>query len=177
VYPKGVGGAGLARYLQEANKEVEVWLQVGGTQQARRAHTALCLQGQPSEAAEPGISSHAQVQGSRVTKPTALLGCNGTTNFMESQLRSHTASYRRSLGVQYTHRGCLPFCLPNRVSHTLTTTPAAVRFATAARLRPRAAWRPLTMFWQCQASHAHSWVGATCLQPQHPQPCCLLVSS
>jgi hypothetical protein len=28
VYPKGVGGAGLARYLQEANKEVEVWLQV-----------------------------------------------------------------------------------------------------------------------------------------------------
>lgn len=31
VYPKGVGGAGLARYLQEANKEVEVWLQVGVT--------------------------------------------------------------------------------------------------------------------------------------------------
>jgi hypothetical protein len=30
VYPKGAGAAGLARYLQEANKEVEVWLQVGG---------------------------------------------------------------------------------------------------------------------------------------------------
>jgi len=29
VYPKGVGAPGLARYLQEANKEVEVWLQVG----------------------------------------------------------------------------------------------------------------------------------------------------
>jgi hypothetical protein len=28
VYPKGVGAPGLARYLQEANKEVEVWLQV-----------------------------------------------------------------------------------------------------------------------------------------------------
>jgi hypothetical protein len=28
VYPKGVGGPGLARYLQDANKEVEVWLQV-----------------------------------------------------------------------------------------------------------------------------------------------------
>lgn len=31
VYPKGVGAPGLARYLQEANKEVEVWLQVGHT--------------------------------------------------------------------------------------------------------------------------------------------------
>lgn len=30
VYPKGVGGPGLARYLQDANKEVEVWLQVCG---------------------------------------------------------------------------------------------------------------------------------------------------
>ncbi len=29
VYPKGVGAPGLARYLQEANREVEVWLQVG----------------------------------------------------------------------------------------------------------------------------------------------------
>ena len=28
MYPKGVGATGLARYLQEANKEVEVWLQV-----------------------------------------------------------------------------------------------------------------------------------------------------
>eukprot|EP00878_Enallax_costatus_P038289 GHUV01043481.1.p1 GENE.GHUV01043481.1~~GHUV01043481.1.p1 ORF type:complete len:149 (+),score=41.58 GHUV01043481.1:362-808(+) len=28
VYHKGVGGPGLSRYLAEANKEVEVWLQV-----------------------------------------------------------------------------------------------------------------------------------------------------
>jgi 2-keto-3-deoxy-L-rhamnonate aldolase RhmA len=31
VYPKGVGAAGLSRYLQEANKDIEVWLQVRGT--------------------------------------------------------------------------------------------------------------------------------------------------
>lgn len=28
MYHKGVGGPGLSRYLAEANREVEVWLQV-----------------------------------------------------------------------------------------------------------------------------------------------------
>lgn len=49
MYPKGVGGAGLARYLQEANKEVEVWLQVGVTlsmlQLASPAGRAVACQG------------------------------------------------------------------------------------------------------------------------------------
>jgi hypothetical protein len=41
VYPKGVGAPGLARYLQEANREVEVWVQV------RAQHSAQFLLGGP----------------------------------------------------------------------------------------------------------------------------------
>lgn len=44
VYPKGVGAPGLARYLQEANKEVEVWLQVGqGHTQHRNTDRVGCV--------------------------------------------------------------------------------------------------------------------------------------
>eukprot|EP00775_Hariotina_reticulata_P005762 gene5762-6002_t len=55
VYPKGVGAPGLARYLQEANREVEVWVQT-------KTH---CLKSLKT----------GQAAGSRVARP-ADMGCS-----------------------------------------------------------------------------------------------------
>lgn len=55
VYPKGVGAAGLARFLQEANKEVEVWLQVGTLQAAAQpqfARSVCCAEQRAEQSSE-----------------------------------------------------------------------------------------------------------------------------
>lgn len=48
VYHKGVGGPGLSRYLAEANREVEVWLQV---------ETKACFESLDDVLSVPGITS------------------------------------------------------------------------------------------------------------------------